>query len=495
VREAGLEPLVELDPPAESAGGRLESARASALCDWFRIPYGRLAGGPGPLPELRWTGPDGRTRSLLHAPVEGGEGRSGEFRLGDVPFFGRVVSDATAADRLRETGASWRPTDTIRDGAGTAVGSIWRDEHGSVFLPFDPDQVLQDFWSEGYQSLGGGSAAATARTAARRLYYRLKPVLPRAVQLALRRAFRPLQGRARFPRWPVETALHDFCDTVLALLVEVAGEPLPCIAPWPRGRRWALVLTHDVEHAGGLERIGLLRDIELAAGVRSSWNLVPERYETGDAIVGELTAAGFEVGVHGLRHDGLDLDSEARLRGRLPAIRGYAERWGAQGFRAPALHRRWEWMPLLGFDYDSSYPDTDPYEPMPGGCCSWLPFFNGDMVELPVTLAQDHTIFVLLGEQDGRLWHEKTDILAARGGMACLITHPDYMLDEQRLAAYRRFVEDYGSDPAVWCALPREVSAWWRARAASTPELVDGEWKVTGPAAGDATVDFIGGSR
>jgi hypothetical protein len=46
-------------------------------------------------------------------------------------------------------------------------------------------------------------------------------------------------------------------------------------------------------------------------------------------------------------------------------------------------------MPLLVFDYDSSYPDTDPYEPPPGGCCTWLPYFNEELIELPITLAQD----------------------------------------------------------------------------------------------------------
>ena len=28
------------------------------------------------------------------------------------------------------------------------------------------------------------------------------------------------------------------------------------IAPWPNGHTWALVLTHDVEHAEGLAAIG-----------------------------------------------------------------------------------------------------------------------------------------------------------------------------------------------------------------------------------------------
>ena len=50
-------------------------------------------------------------------------------------------------------------------------------------------------------------------------------------------------------------------------------------------------------------------------------------------------------------------------------------------------------MPRLGFEYDSSYTDTDPYEPQPGGCCSYLPYFNESLVELPITLPQDHTVF------------------------------------------------------------------------------------------------------
>ena len=36
-------------------------------------------------------------------------------------------------------------------------------------------------------------------------------------------------------------------------------------------------------------------------------------------------------------------------------------------------------MPRLGFDYDSSYTDTDPYEPQPGGCCT-----------LPAVLQREH---------------------------------------------------------------------------------------------------------
>jgi hypothetical protein len=133
----------------------------------------------------------------------------------------------------------------------------------------------------------------------------------------------------------------------------------------------------------------------------------PERYEVTDAVRSAVTGDGCEVGVHGLRHDGRDLASRHLLEQRLPEIRRHADAWGAVGFRSPATQRAWELMPMLGFDYDSSYTDTDPYEPQPGGCCSYLPFFVEDTVELPITLPQDHTLFEILQHRTGRTWVDK----------------------------------------------------------------------------------------
>jgi hypothetical protein len=152
-------------------------------------------------------------------------------------------------------------------------------------------------------------------------------------------------------------------------------------------------------------------------------------------------------------------------------------------------------MPELGFAYDSSYPDTDPYEPQKGGCCTWLPFFNRGLLELPITLAQDHTLFVILGERDERRWVEKAELLRERSGMALLITHPDYMHGDL-LHAYRRFLGRYASDETCWRALPSEVAAWWRRRAASRLELdEEGTWQVVGPAADEARVVLVEPAR
>jgi hypothetical protein len=149
-------------------------------------------------------------------------------------------------------------------------------------------------------------------------------------------------------------------------------------------------------------------------------------------------------------------------------------------------------MPLLGFDYDTSFPDTDPYEPMPGGCCSWLPFFIDGLVELPVTLPQDHTMFVILRQENENVWVHKTELLRARGGMALMDTHPDYLAAPQIYAAYERFLERFAADPDSWHALPREVSAWWRRRAASRLEHDGQAWQIVGPAAADGRVELLG---
>ena len=126
---------------------------------------------------------------------------------------------------------------------------------------------------------------------------------------------------------------------------------------------------------------------------------------------------------------------------------------------------------------------------MPGGCCSWLPFFNEGMVELPMTLQHDHTVFVILG-RDESVWFDKVEVLRARGGMALALTHPDYMLEADRLEAYARFLRAFRDDPTVWTPLPYEVARWWRRRAATSVRVVDGRWQACGPAEREAAIAF-----
>ena len=457
------------------------------FCDYFRIPYSvepdRSPGG-----RLQWDWLSRGERTLTW-PRGGDLDAPALVRVGSVPVFVRLASEEAMSEPLAATG-SWKPLLPIVDESGRQTGSVWQEERGSIALPFDPSEAIESFWSEAYRAPAGTSAAGRAKQLAMRAYYRARPLLPRRAQIGMRRLFSRVQARSAFPRWPLEPALHDLYDLLFAWVARVAGEPVPWIGPWPSGRSWALVLTHDVETRLGYEHVHVLREVERRAGVRSSWNFVPKRYAVGDAVVEELLAAGFEVGVHGLYHDGRDVESEATLRERLPEIRRFAERWRAVGFRSPATHRDWDLMPLLGFDYDSSSPDTDPFEPQSGGCCSLLPFFNRELVELPITLPQDHTLFVILSHQDESAWVEKAAAIRRAGGMALLITHPDYMIEPRLVELYERFLARHSDDPTLWKALPRDVASWWRRRAVSHVVPADKGWRVVGPAADEASLRF-----
>jgi peptidoglycan/xylan/chitin deacetylase (PgdA/CDA1 family) len=314
-------------------------------------------------------------------------------------------------------------------------------------------------------------AGGAQRSLALRAYYRLKPLLPRRAQLALRRAYAPRQAARPFPAWPIERVLLDHRDRLVReRLRETGRDRLPVVAFWPDGRRFAAILTHDVEGPAGIENIPRLLEIEQRHGFVSSWNFCGEWYPIPDGVFESIEAAGCEIGLHGIAHDGLLFEDRATFEANLPKIHRYLHEWRASGFRSPATHRNADWMPELGCLYDTSSPDSDPFEPQPGGCCSIFPFLIEDLVELPITLLQDHTLFEILRERSVRLWVEKSEWIIENHGLVNLLVHPDYLLTQDRLDLYDEFLGHLASQAGGWQALPRDVSRWWKERASLDPE-------------------------
>lgn len=495
-----------MTPPAPQGEALFRASHPFAFFDYFRTPYEvrppqegndhagatafvrtlTVAARPGQAARtLRWVGADAGPR------VRSAAGQPGCYRLDNFTFFGHVAPDPAVPAMLAREGRGWRPAESIRAAGGHRVAAVWRDTDGNVFLPFDPGEVMRLFWSERYRDIGRSATAASCRAAALRGYYLARPALPRPLQLALRRLFTRVQAASAFPEWPAEDSLHDFYGWLFAVIADLAGGPVPFLGLWPGGRSWALVLTHDVETAAGYRDMELLRAPERARGYRSSWNLVGARYQVDDETVRSLREEGCEIGVHGLLHDGRDLAGRI-LDQRLPAMWEHASRWSAVGFRSPATHRDWDLMHRLGFDYDSSYTDTDPYEPQPGGCCTFFPYFNRDTVELPITLPQDHTLFTILQQVDAALWLRKAEHIRDRGGMVLALTHPDYAHDQRQAEGYQTLLDAFAGDESAWRALPREVAAWWRRRAASTIRGNDDGWDIEGPASDAGRVCFAG---
>ena len=313
-------------------------------------------------------------------------------------------------------------------------------------------------------------------SAAKRLYYGLKPAVPRAARRVLRQLYAPL-AVANFPlHWPIEDRYARFqWEVMRQLLVSTGKETLLFIHFWPRELRFAFVLTHDIETWQGQAQVRRVADLEEELGFRSCFNFVAEGYRIDQVLMRELRERGFEIGIHGLKHDGKLFQSATGFIQRAKQINRYLKQLESVGFRAPLTHRNPEWMQALEIEYDSSFFDTDPYEPIPGGTmCIW-PFVMGRFVELPYTLVQDYTLTEILGERSARLWLEKVRFIESYCGMALLNTHPDYLRMDRTWRVYVEFLQEMRRRGDYWHTLPREVARWWRARAsAAGPEALAG---------------------
>ena len=319
-----------------------------------------------------------------------------------------------------------------------------------------------------------------------RTYYTLKPFLPRSLTRRMKRAHGTRRAGAGRLGWPIETRYVDFQFELVRHLLDIIGRSsLPFINFWPDGMRYAFVLTHDIETAQGQAFTRSVADLDLSFGFRSSFNFVPARYRVDGELMDELRARGFEIGVHGLKHDGRDFASVREFMRRAARMNGFMAEYNASGFRSPLTHRNPDWMQALDIEYDGSFFDTDPYEPIAGGTMSIWPFQMGRFVELPYTLTQDYTLVEVLGETTPDLWLEKVDYLSANHGMVLLNTHPDYLRKAGTWRIYAEFLEAMRERADFHHALPRDVARWWRARssASGVDEL---------PGAETATIDLAG---
>ena len=290
-------------------------------------------------------------------------------------------------------------------------------------------------------------------------YYLMRPLIPRRFQLLARRQFVRIKRSRSHSIWPIDP------DSA------VPPENWP---GWPGGKQFALVLTHDVDTQSGHDKCLRLMALEKDLGFYSAFYFVPERYSVSPELRKKLLCNGFEVGVHGLTHDGKLYSSRRTFLERARKINGYIREWGAVGFRSPAMHHNLEWIHDLDILYDASTFDTDPFEPQSDGLGTiypqWIGNNGGGYVELPYTLVQDFTLFILMGKKDISIWQKKLDWVAAQGGMVLLNSHPDYMRfhpkEQSRevypAVLYRDFLEyllNTYSD-RYWHALPKDVAEY-----------------------------------
>jgi hypothetical protein len=124
------------------------------------------------------------------------------------------------------------------------------------------------------------------------LFYRLKPYIPRRVQIGMRRVRAAIKFRTYQGGWPID---------------EKSAASPPNWIGWPEGKKFAITLTHDVESAHGQDNCRHLIRVEKELGFRASYNFVPERYKVSEELRHFLVEDGFEVGKDKPIPEGLEI--------------------------------------------------------------------------------------------------------------------------------------------------------------------------------------------
>jgi glycosyltransferase involved in cell wall biosynthesis len=305
-----------------------------------------------------------------------------------------------------------------------------------------------------------------------RFYYALKPFVPWRVRMALRRISARRKRKIYEASWPIN---------------ESTSRPPLGWPGWPDGKKFAFVVTHDVEGPAGVAKCRQLAELEMSLGFRSCFNFIPEgSYRVPAELRAWLTENGFEVGVHDLNHDGKLFDSQSGFLAKAKRINHYLREWKAGGYRSGFMLRNLDWLHELTVNYDSSTFDTDPFEPQPDGAGTIFPYWipapqpatppgggdtarsQGGYVELPYTLPQDSTLYLLLREKKPEIWLRKLEWIASHGGMALVNVHPDYLQfpgepDSDRTYPVSHYVELLNRVRAdipagCWHALPGKIA-------------------------------------
>jgi hypothetical protein len=422
-----------------------ENPTQSCLTDYFRVPADLL-------PEF--TAPS--------------TGAPGYFHLGP---------DTTAYGTL----ATQTPAPTSDQPLPDAAKDI-EIRNKTVQLPFNPAEVLTNLRHETYMGPDGRS---TTTSLSAKIYYALRPLLPVNARKHLQKLRLRNWDKRPFPRWPVDFSADNIHNQLLQLSLRATGaERLPFIWFWPEGKSACAMMSHDVETKTGRDFCTTLMDLDDSRGIKGSFTVIPEeRYEVPDAYIDSIHARGHEVAVHDLNHDGHLYDNRPQFLERVAKINEYGRKFRATGFRAAVLYRNQDWFDQFHFAYDMSVPNVAHLDPQRGGCCTVMPYFIGDLLEIPVTDIQDYSLFNILNDYSIDIWKRQTALILSRHGLMSFIIHPDYIIEARARATFEALLDHLANlrdKQNVWTALPREIDQWWRQRAKMKLVPTGSTWKIEG---------------
>ena len=122
-----------------------------------------------------------------------------------------------------------------------------------------------------------------------------------------------------------------------------------------------------------------------------------------------------------------------------------------------------------------------------------MPYFVGNLVELPVTMTQDYSLFHILKDHSLDLWKQQIGLVMAKHGLMNFIIHPDYIIEERERATYENllgYLAQLRAQENIWMPLPGEAATWWRERSQMKLVEVNGTWQIEGKGSERARVAY-----
>jgi hypothetical protein len=354
-------------------------------------------------------------------------------------------------------------------------------EGGVTYLPFDASQVAENLRYELYTK-AAGHGISILDSVWSNLYYSVRPLLSVAVRKYIQKAWLTNWSKQHFPKWPVDSTVDRLFGQLLHLSLKSQNlKQIPFIWFWPDGAPSCAIMTHDVETTVGRDFCSTVMDIDDTYGIKACFSVVPEHrsYEVTNNYIDSIWKRGFEVVVQDLNHDGRLFKDREEYLVRAEKINTYGKQYGATGFRAAVLYRNQKWFDSLKFSYDMSVPNVGHLEAQRGGCCTVMPYFVGDILELPVTTTQDYALFNYLNEYSIDLWKRQIELIMAQHGLVSFIVHPDYITEPREWKVYTSLLAHLAQlrdEQKLWIPMPGEVDRWWRQRAKMT--IVEDQYGV-----------------
>lgn len=404
-----------------------------------------------------------------------------ENLLGESGFF-RFRPEAICYGRCK--------TDSL---AKSASGRLYDSSAGvhfdasAVVFPFNPAEIIDNLRKERYVTTAcSDQSPFLNHPSVSKTYYAVRSWLPDRLRSQFQRIYFRGWRELPFPHWPIDFTVETLHEIFLRLMMEATGaQRIPFVWFWPAEAKSCLIMTHDVETATGRDFTSQLMDLDEARGIKASFQVIPEkRYEVPNEYVSEIRDRSCEFNIHDLNHDGsLFRDHEEFLR-RAVKINSHVRKYQARGFRSGSMYRNQSWYDAFDFSYDMSVPSVAHLEPQRGGCCTVMPYFIGKILELPLTMTQDYSLFHILNDYSLNLWEKQIALIRDKHGLISFNVHPDYIIQRKARKVYETLL-DYLLDTirreCIWAALPGDVDRWWRARSQMRLIPRGNSWVIEGP--------------